>query len=332
MDKLRGMETFIAVVECGSFTGAASRLGLSAVMVGKYIAQLESQLATRLLERNTRRQSLTDAGRVYYDEAKRVMEQVSIAESAVERLRLAPAGTLRVSAPTSFGASVIAPLTATFLQVWPAVRVELDLTNRMVDLVDEGFDLAIRIGEIHQEDLVARYLAPYRMVICAAPAYLARYGTPGRPEDLADHLCLSHTVWTARNEWRLPGVEGEVRWKRDAVLRCNDGYALRQAAIAGAGLLMQPEVLLADALASGSLVRVLEAWTPQPRPVHLLWRRSSAPAEADAVYRPPSTGNGRRADNDPRVGIITPSAAPAASRQSDREDLRSPPTGGSAAV
>ncbi|HHB7710570.1 TPA: LysR family transcriptional regulator [Klebsiella pneumoniae] len=301
MDKLRGMETFIAVVECGSFTGAASRLGLSAVMVGKYIAQLESQLATRLLERNTRRQSLTDAGRVYFDEAKRVMEQVSIAESAVERLRLAPAGTLRVSAPTSFGASVIAPLTATFLQAWPAVRVELDLTNRMVDLVDEGFDLAIRIGEIHQEDLVARYLAPYRMVICAAPAYLARYGTPGRPEDLADHLCLSHTVWTARNEWRLPGVEGEVRWKRDAVLRCNDGYALRQAAIAGA---------CASALAPGS----------------------SAPAEADAVYRPPSAGNGRRADNDPRVGIITPPAAPAASRQSDRWDLRSPPTGGSAAV
>ncbi|MDU7769007.1 MAG: orotidine 5'-phosphate decarboxylase / HUMPS family protein, partial [Serratia marcescens] len=119
--------------------------------------------------------------------------------------------------------------------------------------------------------------ADWMTVICAAPAYLARYGTPGRPEDLADHLCLSHTVWTARNEWRLPGVEGEVRWKRDAVLRCNDGYALRQAAIAGAGLLMQPEVLLADALASGSLVRVLEAWTPQPRPVHLLWRQDRRP-------------------------------------------------------
>lgn len=276
MDKLRGMETFIAVVECGSFTGAASRLGLSAVMVGKYIAQLESQLATRLLERNTRRQSLTDAGRVYFDEAKRVMEQVSIAESAVERLRLAPAGTLRVSAPTSFGASVIAPLTATFLQVWPAVRVELDLTNRMVDLVDEGsIWRSVSARSIRRIWWLAT--APYRMVICAAPAYLARYGTPGRPEDLADHLCLSHTVWTARNEWRLPGVEGEVRWKRDAVLRCNDGYALRQAAIAGAGLLMQPEVLLADALASGSLVRVLEAWTPQPRPVHLLWRRDRRP-------------------------------------------------------
>ncbi|STT06433.1 LysR family transcriptional regulator [Klebsiella pneumoniae] len=277
MDKLRGMETFIAVVECGSFTGAASRLGLSAVMVGKYIAQLESQLATRLLERNTRRQSLTDAGRVYFDEAKRVMEQVSIAESAVERLRLAPAGTLRVSAPTSFGASVIAPLTATFLQAWPAVRVELDLTNRMVDLVDEGFDLAIRIGEIHQEDLVARYLAPYRM------GDLRRAGLSGALRDPRDARGSRRSSLPVPYGLDRPqrvaaaGRRGEVRWKRDAVLRCNDGYALRQAAIAGAGLLMQPEVLLADALASGSLVRVLEAWTPQPRPVHLLWRQDRRP-------------------------------------------------------
>jgi len=277
MDKLRGMETFIAVVESGSFTGAASRLEMSAVMVGKYIALLETQLGTRLLERNTRRQSLTDAGRVYFDEAKRVLEQVSIAESSVERLRTAPAGTLRVSAPTSFGGCVIAPLTATFLQRWPDVRVELDLTNRTVDLVDEGIDLAIRIGDIHNDDLVAKYLCPYRMVICAAPDYLARHGTPQTPADLVDHLCLSHTVWTARNEWRLPGVEGEVRWKRDAILRCNDGYGLRMAAIAGAGLLLQPEVLVAEELAKGKLIRVLEDFTPEPRPVHLLWRQDLRP-------------------------------------------------------
>lgn len=277
MDKLRSMETFIAVVESGSFTGAAGRLEMSAVMVGKYIALLESQLGTRLLERNTRRQSLTEAGRVYFDEAKRVLEQVSIAESAVERLRAAPAGTLRVTAPTSFGGCVIAPLTATFLQRYPDVRVELDLTNRMVDLVDEGVDLAIRIGDIHNDDLVAKYLCPYRMVICAAPAYLARYGTPRTPADLADHLCLSHTVWTARNEWRLPGVEGEMRWKRDAILRCNDGYGLRMAARARAGLLLQPEVLVAEELASGRLVQVLENYTPAPRPVHLLWRQDLRP-------------------------------------------------------
>ncbi|HDU5650733.1 LysR substrate-binding domain-containing protein [Klebsiella aerogenes] len=277
MDKLRGMETFVAVVECGSFTGAAARLEMSAVMVGKYIALLEGQLGTRLLERNTRRQSLTDAGRVYFDEARRVLEQVANAERSVERLRLAPAGTLRVSAPVSFGASIIAPLTASFLQAWPEVRVELDLTNRMVDLVDEGIDLAIRIGDIQRTDLVAKYLAPYRMAICAAPDYLARHGTPQTPSDLAGHQCLSHTVWTARNEWRLPGTAEEVRWKRDAVLRCNDGYALRMAAVAGAGLLLQPEVLLAEDLANGRLVRILQNYTPEPRPIHLLWRQDLRP-------------------------------------------------------
>ena len=277
MDKFRGMETFIAVVEGGSFTLAAARLEMSAVMVGKYIALLESQLGTRLLERNTRRQSLTDAGRVYFDEAKRVLEQVAVAESSVERLRAAPAGTLRVTAPTSFGGCVIAPLTATFLQRFPEVRVELDLTNRRVDLVDEGVDLAIRIGDIHNDDLVAKYLCAYRMVICAAPDYLARYGTPQTPADLVDHLCLSHTVWTARNEWRLPGAEGEVRWKRDAVLRCNDGYGLRMAARAGAGLLLQPEVLVAEELASGRLVQVMGDYTPEPRPVNLLWRQDLRP-------------------------------------------------------
>ena len=157
------------------------------------------------------------------------------------------------------------------------MRIELDLTNRMVDLVEEGIDLAIRIGDIHNDDLVAKYLCPYRMVICAAPDYLARYGTPQTPADLVDHLCLSHSVWTARNEWRLPGVEGEVRWKRDAVLRCNDGYGLRMAARAGAGLLLQPEVLVAEDLESGRLVRVLEAYIPAPRPVHLLWRQDLRP-------------------------------------------------------
>ena len=277
MDKLRGMETFVAVVECGSFTGAAARLEMSAVMVGKYIALLEGQLGTRLLERNTRRQSLTDAGRVYFDEARRVLEQVANAERSVERLRLAPAGTLRVSAPVSFGASIIAPLTASFLQAWPEVRVELDLTNRMVDLVDEGIDLAIRIGDIQRTDLVAKYLASYRMAICAAPDYLARHGTPQTPADLAGHQCLSHTVWTARNEWRLPGAAEEVRWKREAVLRCNDGYALRMAAVAGAGLLLQPEVLLAEDLANGRLVRILQNYTPEPRPIHLLWRQDLRP-------------------------------------------------------
>ena len=168
-------------------------------------------------------------------------------------------------------------------------------------------------------------------MICAAPAYLARYGTPDARGSRRSSLPVPYGLDRPQRV-AAAGRRGEVRWKRDAVLRCNDGYALRQAAIAGAGLLMQPEVLLADALASGSRCA---CWRRGLRSRGLCicsGAGSSASAEADAVYRPPSAGNGRRADNDPRVGIITPSAAPAASRQSDREDLRSPPTGGSAAV
>ena len=330
MDKLRGMETFIAVVECGSFTGRRSRLGLSAVMVGKYIAQLESQLATRL-ERNTRRQSLTDAGRVYFDEAKRVMEQVSIAESAVERLRLAPAGTCgershlvrrqRDRAPDRHLPAGLA-----------CGRVELDLTNRMVDLVDEG----VRSGDPYRRDPSGG--SGGSLPGAVSDGDLRRAGLSGALRDPQD----------ARGSRRssLPVPYGLDRPQRVAAagrrgrsaLETRCGFALQRWLRAAPGGDRRGRAAdaaggaAADALASGSLVRVLEAWTPQPRPASALAPGSSAPAEADAVYRPPSAGNGRRADNDPRVGIITPPAAPAASRQSDRWDLRSPPTNGSAAV
>jgi transcriptional regulator, LysR family len=277
MDKLRSMEIFIAVVDSGSFTEAAARLEISAVMVGKYIQQLETQLGARLLDRTTRRQSLTDAGRVYVEECRRVLEQVQAADTAVERLRAAPSGTLRISAPTTFGACVVAPGVATFLQRYPDVRVELDLSNRVVNLVEEGFDLAIRIGELRDHDLVAKLLCQYRMVICASPDYLARYGAPTTPQDLADHRCLSHMVWTARNEWRLSGAEADSPWRRDPVLSCNDGLGLKMAAIAGAGLLLQPEILLTEELEKGRLVRVLDSWLPQPRPIHLLYRQDLRP-------------------------------------------------------
>lgn len=277
MDKLRAMETFICVVECGSFTDAAARLEISAVMVGKYIRQLEQRLGARLLERNTRRQSLTDAGRVYVEECRRVLEQVAAADASVERLRTAPAGRLRISAPTTFGACAIAPAVATFLQRYPEVRVELELSNRVVSLVEEGFDLAVRIGDLHDADLVAKPLSLYRMVVCAAPDYLRAFGTPRSPQDLSGHRCLSHMVWNRRNAWHLVGEDTDGRWQRDPVLRCNDGLALKMAALAGGGLLLQPEILVRQELASGRLVRVLDEWLPPPRPVTLLWRQDLRP-------------------------------------------------------
>ncbi|MGU3415760.1 LysR family transcriptional regulator [Enterobacteriaceae bacterium C34A] len=277
MDKLRSMEIFVAVADSGSFASAAARLEISAVMVGKYISQLESELNVRLLDRTTRRQSLTDAGRVYVEECRRVLEQVAAAEASVERLRAAPSGTLRISAPTSFGACVVAPALATFLQRYPDVRAELDLSNRVVSLVEEGFDLAVRIGDLRDGDLVAKPLCQYRMVICASPDYLARAGVPKTPEDLAAHRCLSHMVWTARNEWHLAGHETGSPWRRDPVLACNDGLGLKMAALAGAGLLLQPEILLTDELRDGRLIRVLDNWLPAPRPVHMLYRQDLRP-------------------------------------------------------
>jgi DNA-binding transcriptional LysR family regulator len=157
------------------------------------------------------------------------------------------------------------------------VRVDLDLSNRSVDLLEEGFDLAIRIGAVNSEDVVVKPLCLYRMVICAAPAYLARYGEPSSPEALREHRCLSNGVWNRRNEWKLPGEAGEMSWQRDPVLRCNDGQGLRMAAIAGAGLLLQPEILVREELANGTLVRIMQPFTPRPRPVNLVYRQDSRP-------------------------------------------------------
>ena len=276
MDRLRAMETFVAVVEGGNFTEAARRLEISAVMVGKYVRELEERLAARLLERTTRRQSLTDAGRAFYEDAKRALEHMRIAETSVERLRTSPSGTLRISAPITFGACVIAPLAATFRQMYPLVRVELELSNRNVDLIDEGFDVAIRIGELGDADLVARPLTRYRMVICASPGYLARYGRPETPQDLSAHHCLSHTVWNSRNGWKL-GDDDSTHFSAESVFTCNDGNGLRMAAIAGAGLLLQPEVLVSHDLASGALVQVLQGYSPKPHPVHIVYRHDQRP-------------------------------------------------------
>ena len=275
MDKLRGMETFIAVVESGSFTGAAARLEMSAVMVGKYITQLESQLGTRLLERNTRRQSLTDAGRVYFEEARRVLEQVSIAENAVERLRATPAGTLRVTAPTSFGGCVIAPLTATFLQRYPEVRIELDLTNRMVDLVEEGVDLAIRIGEIRNEDLVAKYLCPYNMVICAAPDYLLKKGTPQSVDDLPHHAAINYLQAGRVLSWQLMDSEGASHtFTPRSSLNMDDLQAICDAALAGHGIAWLPCWMVIKEIHQGNLVPLFKQAPDVRFDVHAVWQQT----------------------------------------------------------
>jgi len=278
VDKLRSIEVFVAAVEAGSFSAAARRLDISAVMVGKLVRQLETHLGARLLERSTRRQGLTDAGRRFYEEGKRVLEQLRWAESSVERLAAAPSGLLRISAATTLGECVIAAAVAEYQAQFPQVRIELDLSNSVVDLIEDGIDLAIRVGALDPAlNLVARPLGHYRMAICAAPAYLARHGVPATPADLAAHRCLGHAAWNPRSAWRLEASGATAGWPAETALRCNSSAALRQAALHGAGLLLQPQVLVAEDLAAGRLVGLLEAYLPASRPVHALYRQDRRP-------------------------------------------------------
>jgi len=266
------MQAFVAVAERGSFAGAAEQLQVSAVMVGKYIQQLEAHLGAALLQRNTRRQRLTEAGSAYLAGCRQVLEQVQQAEADVAGLQVQPRGLLRVSAPTTWGSCVLAPQLAGLLRAQPQLNIELDLSNRRVDLIEDGFDVAIRVGPLPSQEVVARPLPPYAMSLCAAPSYLRRRGTPRTPADLQGHDCLSHLAWRGGHGWQLANGE-QVDW--EARLTCNDGFALREAAVAGAGLVLQPTALLAGEIggeiAAGRLKPLLRDYLPEPRPMHLIY-------------------------------------------------------------
>lgn len=281
MDKLRSIEAFICAAESGNFSEAARRLDITAVMVGKHVRQLEQALDARLIQRNTRRQHLTEAGERYYQLCKLALAQLRQAEESVENMKGTPSGLLRVSAPLNLGASAVAAVVARYQLRYPQVRIELDLNDDFVDLIDQGFDFAVRIGTLSAaESLVAKKLGDYQMVVCATPAYLARHGTPQTPEALYQHRCLANMTWNKSNAWRL----GEVYWPADATFICNDGQALRQAALAGVGLVLQPRILLADDISAGRLVPVLERWQQDSRPIYLLWRQDLSRSEKRSSF------------------------------------------------
>src|SRR6187399_249836 len=251
MDRLLGMRIFVLAVDRGSFAAAARECRITPPMVGKHIRALEERLGSRLLARTTRRQNLTEVGRRYYERCRRILQEVDDAELEAHSARDTPRGLLRISAPVSFGSMRLAPVLGEFLDSHPAIEIELLLEDGIVDLVGGGYDAAFRIGALPDSGLVARRLAPYRMSICAAPAYLKRMGIPRTPDDLSDHHCLGFTRWDRRGGWllgRTPSVAQRLPVSR---FRTNNGQALRAAALAGAGIVMQPEVLLADDVAAG---------------------------------------------------------------------------------
>jgi DNA-binding transcriptional LysR family regulator len=273
MDKLRSMEVFVAVVDSGSFTAAAETFSISPVMVGKHVRALEERLGARLLTRTTRRQSLTEIGRQYSERCRQILADIRAAETGAEAMRATPRGTLKISSSVSFGTQRLAPALADFLALYPDVSVDLNLNDHVVDLVEEGYDAAIRIGTLDDSGLVARPLAPYRMLICASPDYLARAGVPQTPADLAAHQCLDFMHWSKRVRWKLNDAQGSPQDMPASRFRSNNGQALRMAALRGHGIVMQAEILLRDDVDAGRLVPLLETYVPEPRPMQLLYPR-----------------------------------------------------------
>lgn len=271
MNKLESMAVFVRVVERGSFSAVAEELRLSGTMVGLFIKALEEHLGVRLLNRTTRRQSLTDFGHEYYQNCQRILADIEDCESLAFALHKNPRGKLRVGCPVSFGVHALSPVTAQFLTTWPDVTMDLVLSDKSMDMAEEGFDVMIKVGELeHVNTLVARPLAAYRSIVCASPAYIERAGKPMTPEELSQHRCLGFAHPVAGSEWTLQREGKPIKLPVNIAMAINNGEALRSAALNGLGIIMQPEVLLADDLQQGKLIVLMSEFQPLAKPVHIL--------------------------------------------------------------
>jgi DNA-binding transcriptional LysR family regulator len=277
VDRLDNMRAFVKVVESGSFIGAAERLGISASMVSQHVKELEERLAARLLNRTTRKVSLTEVGRAYYERCTRLLADLEETEQAVSDMHAAPRGELRVNATPSFGILQLTPAVADFTANFPEISVELMLSERSIDLIEEGFDVAVRCGELPDSSLIARQLAPCRMVVCGAPSYFEKHGSPRTPADLAPHNCLTPAVsgLSYYRTWHLTAPDGTaLNISPTGNLRTNSGAVLKTAALAGHGLVCLPTYLVGDALQSGRLVTVLDDCMALPLTLRALYPHS----------------------------------------------------------
>lgn len=271
MDTIDGMRTFAAVVAEGAFSRAAERLDMSPQLASKYVGQLEARLGVRLLNRSTRQLSLTEAGRAYYERVREVLAEIDDMENAVGDMTARARGTLRVNAPMSFGQVHLARAITEFQAVQPEVEVALTLNDRVVDIVNEGYDLAIRIGRLEESALVARPLAPVRLVVCASPAYLDRCGVPEAPGDLAAHDCLRYDYAADFDRWRFVHENGHYDVRIRGTFSANNGDALRVAALAGKGIILQPTFIVGDDIRAGRLRTVLDEYRIAGLNVHAIY-------------------------------------------------------------
>ncbi|HWL27876.1 MAG TPA: LysR family transcriptional regulator [Burkholderiaceae bacterium] len=257
MDRFLEMQTFAAVVDAGSFVGAAEAMGVSKAATSRYVGELETRLGVRLLHRTTRRLSLTEEGKIFFARSKELLAELEEAEAEVTASSDAATGLLRINAPFTFGILHLAPLWGAFRALHPKVTLEITLADRVIDLVDEGFDVAIRIAILENSTLVSKRLATTRMVLCASPQYLARRGAPRHPEELAHHDVIAYSYWSTRDEWRFTGPDGAVSVQTRPCIYSNNGETCLAAALGHQGIILQPSFLVDRDLATGALVEVM---------------------------------------------------------------------------
>jgi DNA-binding transcriptional LysR family regulator len=272
MDKFAAINVFVKVVEQGSFALAADRLDLSTSTVSRHVADLETHLNARLLNRTTRRLSLTEAGQAFYERSVALISDLDEAEAAASASTAAPRGTIKLTCSVAFGIRYVAPAIGAFQRKFPEMRFDISLSERMVDLVEEGLDLAIRIGDLGNANLVARRIAEMRLVVCASPAYLRRHGRPKHPDDLITHNCFTYEYLATRDHWRFLGRDGRlIGVAVKGSVHSNNGEMAVAIAMEGVGIALEPDFIVAPALASGKLVPILTEYATPPVPIYAVY-------------------------------------------------------------
>ena len=272
MDRLGAMRTFRTVVETGGFSAAARRLGLSKAAVSKQVAELEAHFGTALLQRTTRRLNATDAGRRYFENSVRLLDELAEVEAEVRNSQTEPSGRLRISAPINFGNAVLGPVISTIAQRYPKLEIQVELGDRFVDLIEEGFDAALRIRtSLPDSSLIARRLSSITRSVCAAPSYLKREGTPKTPEELKNHACLIYTLSTSPYDWKFKTGNKTVTVRVNGSIQSNNGQFLMSFLHAGMGVALLPDFTVGEAIRTGKLKRILEDYPIEPHDLYLVY-------------------------------------------------------------
>lgn len=272
MDSLTDIAVFVRVVELGSFTAAAERLELSRPVVSKYVSRLEARLGARLLNRTTRRLSLTEAGRIFYEKSRRGLAEIEEAEAEITNLLQAPRGVLRINSPMSFGILHMAPLLPEFQVRYPDVSIDMSLDDRKVDIIEEGFDVSVRISKLPDSSMIARRLAACRHAVVASPAYLEKRGAPQVPQDLVNHNIVSFSFQSSLHQWHFVGPDGSPESVQvHGSIQMNNSLALREALLAGAGIMRTPTFVVGEDIRSGKLIRLLPNYETLEVSIYLVY-------------------------------------------------------------